>query len=250
MERRRSVRVPVLASVTLLRNKENVGAYRVLNLSAGGALLAGAAPVSRADRVEALLQLPAGRPLRLEAVVARESSGPPAPAFAIEFARVSPGAEDLIHQAVVTALQEAQAASVVTVSPSLQMCLALRTELRGLGLLSFAVSSALDAMQFLARPNHVSAVLVDAAVGASLRNDLLASVADEHPRVLRVLGGSAAAPPPADHSPGDHTLVQEVLTEPWTREALSRALRLPARRPRLDPSGTEPRVGGHRRDVV
>ena len=187
MERRRSVRVPILATVTLLRDKEPMGTYRVLNLSAGGVLLAGALPVSRTDKVESLLQLPSGRPLRLEATVAREWSGPPTPAFALQLVRVSPGAEDLIHGAVVTALQEARAAAILTVSPSLEVCAALRRELRDLGRVSFAVSSPLDAVQFLAQPNGVSAVLVDADIGVSVRNDLMASLADEHPDVLRAL---------------------------------------------------------------
>jgi hypothetical protein len=234
MERRRSVRVSLLATVTLLRDKEPMGTYRVLNLSAGGVLLAGTLPVSRTDKVEALLQLPSGRPLRLEAKVAREWSGPPTPAFALQLVRVSPGAEDLIHGAVVTALQEARAAAILTVSPSLEVCAALRRELRDLGRVSFAVSSPLDAVQFLAQPNGVSVVLVDASIGVSVRNDLMANLADEHPDVLRVLLVSNAGHLPVENSPRDHSLVQAVLVQPWTREATMRALRLSPRRPRLD----------------
>jgi PilZ domain len=229
MERRRSVRVPLLATGTLLRNKEHIGTYRVLNLSAGGVLLAGTLPVSRTDKLELLLQLPTGRPLRLEAIVARESSGPPTPAFALQLVRVSPGAEDLIHGAVVTALQEARAAAVLTVSQSLEVCVALRRELLGVGQLSFGVSSPLDAVQFLAQPNGVSAVLVDASIGASVRDDLMANLADEHPGVARALLVSTAGHLPLESS-DDHPLVQEVLVQPWTGEAIMRAL--PARRPR------------------
>ena len=241
MERRRSVRVPILATATLFRDKEPMGTYRVLNLSAGGVLLAGTLPVSRTDKIESLLQLPSGRPLRLEATVAREWSGPPTPAFALQLVRVSPGAEDLIHGAVVTALQEARAAAILTVSQSLEVCAALRRELRDVGRVSFAVSSPLDAVQFLAQPNGVSAVLVDATLGVSVRNDLMANLADEHPDVLRVLLVSNAGHLPVESSPGDHSLVQEVLVQPWTGEATMRALRLSARRPRLDhaASGTD-----------
>ena len=190
--------------------------------------------MSTTDKLELLLQLPSERPLRLEAIVARESSGPPTPAFALQLVRVSPGAEDLIHGAVVTALQEARAAAVLTVSQSLEVCAALRRELRDVGQLSFAVSSPLDAVQFLAQPNAVSAVLVDATIGASVRDDLIANLADEHPGVLRVLLAPTAGHLPVESSPGDDSLVQGVLVPPWTREATMRALRLPPGRPRLD----------------
>jgi hypothetical protein len=236
MERRRSVRVPLLATGRLLRDKEHVGTYRVLNVSAGGVLLAGTLPVSRTDKLELLLQLPSGRPLRLEAIVAREWSGPPTPAFALQLVRVSPGAEDLIHGAVVTALQEARAAAVLTVSQSLEVCVALRRELLGVGQLSFAVSSPLDAVQFLAQPNGVNAVLVDASIGVSVRNDLMANLADEHPGVVRALLVSTAGRLPLERS-AEQPLVQEVLVQPWTGEAMMRALGLPARRPRASGRG-------------
>jgi hypothetical protein len=129
------------------------------------------------------------------------------------------------------------------VSQSLEVCLALRRELLGVGQLSFAVSSPLDAVQLLAQPNAVSAVLVDACIGASVRHDLMAILADEHPGVVRALLVSSAGPAPLERSRGDHTLVQEVLVQPWTGQELLRQLRLPARRPRLDPgaSGTDRR---------
>jgi hypothetical protein len=244
------VRVPFLATVALLRDKQYIGTFRVLNISAGGVLVAGQLPVARTDRLELLLQLPSGRPLRVEAVVAREATGGE-PAFALQLVRVSPGAEDLIHSAVVTALQEARAAAVLMVSHSLELCVALRRELRSVGQLSFAVGSPLEAVHFFTQPNAVGAVLVDAAMGASARDDVLAYLADEHPRLLRVvvsaeeaLPGLAAA---AGNVPGD-SLAQEVLLKPWTREATIRALRLPVRRAQaadrapLAPSG--PARGG------
>lgn len=223
--------MPLLATMTLLRNKEHIGTYRVLNLSAGGVLLDGPLPVARTDKLEVLLQLPSGRPLRLEATVARESGGPRAPAFALQLVRVSPGAEDLIHSAVVTALQEARAAAALVVSPSLELCVALRHDLRGEGQPSFAVGSPFDAVQFFNQPTGVHAVLVDAAISVSVREDLLAFLADEHPRVLRVVVAAAEASPAVPASSlGDHSLVQELLARPWGREAIVRALRLPVRR--------------------
>jgi hypothetical protein len=194
-------------------------------------------PVSRTDKLELLLQLPLGRPLRLQAIVARESSGPPTPAFALQLVRVSPGAEDLIHGAVLTALQEARAAAVLTVSQSLEVCVVLRRELLGVGQLSFAVSSPLDAMQFLSQQNAVSGVLVDASIGASVRNDLMANLAEEHPGIVRALLVSTAGRLPLESSPGDHTLVQEMLVQPWTGEAMMRVLGLPPRRPRASGRG-------------
>jgi hypothetical protein len=224
------VRVPFLATVALLRDKQYIGTFRVLNISAGGVLVAGQLPVSRNDKLEVLLQLPSGRPLRVEATVAREATGADGPAFALQLVRVSPGAEDLIHSAVVTALQEARAAAVLMVSHSLELCVALRRELRSVGQLSFAVGSPLEAVHFFTQPNAVGAVLVDAAMGASARDDVLAYLADEHPRVLRVVASAEETLPLMGSSPGDSSLAQEVLLKPWTREATIRALRLPVRR--------------------
>jgi hypothetical protein len=247
-ERRRSVRVPFLATVALLRDKQYIGTFRVLNISAGGVLVAGQLPEGRSEKLEVLLQLPSGRPLRVEATVAREATGAEAPAFALQLVRVSPGAEDLIHSAVVTALQEARAAAVLMVSHSLELCVALRRELRSVGQLSFAVGSPLEAVHFFTQPSSVGAVLVDAAMGASARDDVLAYLADEHPRVLRVVVSAEESLPVSGNLPGDSSLAQEVLLKPWTREATIRALRLPARRAQvadrapLAPSG--PARGG------
>ena len=234
-DRRRHVRAPLLAHVMLFQEQRCLGSFRVLNVSAGGVLLSGESPTLTGRKITVILELPGLRPLRAEAVVARNLASPAGPqrlrrpvrdepdelAFALAFTRISASGQDLLQDAVLMTLEEAGAATVLIAAASIGTGLALKRDLERLGRPSFCVSSAQEAIRFFELKNAVSVALIDEAFAHDDEVRLLDHLADRQPRVLRVL-----------LSPQDTTLhsqAEEVLALPWAREDLRRLLRLCAR---------------------
>ena len=66
-ERRRHKRMKVKASAFILREGKFHGSYHVENISAGGLMLVGRAPLPEGEEVEVVLQLPGYPSIRLNA---------------------------------------------------------------------------------------------------------------------------------------------------------------------------------------
>jgi CheY-like chemotaxis protein len=225
-ERRQHLRAALAASVVLTRNQERIGSFGIINLSAGGVLAAGEPPIKVGERLDALLHLSAGCEVRAEAVLTRCAQTRRGATFALSFPRISADAEDAIQDAVLAALEETRGASVLIVDDSTEICSALRMQLRRLGHRAFAVGTPLEAVHFLQQPNNIAVALVDLVLGTSNGLDVLAYLADQHPKVRRVLMSGRALPSQLELA--RHTVLpfsaHEVLPKPWTESSLSRAV--------------------------
>jgi hypothetical protein len=233
-DRRRHIRAPLLAHAMLFQEQRCLGSFRVLNVSAGGVLLAGESPTLTTRKITVILELPGIKPLRAEAVVARNlvrsaASDPgrrpgdqDEHAFALAFTRISASGQDAVQDAVLMTLEEAGAATVLIATESIGSGLALKRDLEGLGRPAFCVNSAMEAARFFELKNEVSIALVDEIFAKDPGTHLLGQLATEQPRVLRVL-----------LSAQDTTLhpeAEEVLALPWLPEDLHRLLQLRARK--------------------
>jgi hypothetical protein len=240
-DRRRHVRAPLLAHVMLFQEQRCLGSFRVLNVSAGGVLLAGQSPALVSRKVTAIVELPGARPLRAEAVIARNlaldaglaawspssrrtgqyEDDPREIAFALAFTRISASGQDALQDAVLTTLEEAGAATVLVATESVGCGLALKRDLDRLGRPSFCVNSAMEAARFFELQNTVSIAVVDEAFAADAVTGVLRHLAEEQPRVLRVLlsGQDSTLHPQAE----------ELLSTSWLPEDLRRLVRLRGR---------------------
>jgi hypothetical protein len=240
-DRRRHVRAPLLAHVMLFQEQRCLGSFRVLNVSAGGVLLAGQSPALVSRKVTAIVELPGARPLRAEAVIARNLALEPGPdsarsgpqrggrhvddqreiAFALAFTRISASGQDALQDAVLMTLEEAGAATVLVATESIGCGLALKRDLDRLGRPSFCVNSAMEAARFFELQNAVSIAIVDDAFTADGGVGVLSQLAENQPRVLRVLLSR--------HDSTLHPEAEEVLSTSWLPEDLRRLVRLRGR---------------------
>jgi CheY-like chemotaxis protein len=212
----------------LLRAEESLGSFRVINASVGGLLLGGTTPGPLGTQVEVVLRLGAERPLRTKAVVCREQASRDGTAFAISFLDLSAQDEAQIQSAVDSFLERVRAASVLVVDDSREVGQALSLELAKLGQSAHAVQTPLEAVCLLEERNQVAVAIVDLVLGAEHGLDLIAYLADRHPRVRRVLMSGHAHP--AQLALSRHSAARsaphEILAKPWTHQTLARAVGL------------------------
>lgn len=228
-DRRRHVRAPLLAHVMLFQGDRCLGTFAVLNLSAGGVLLAGQPPDRAGGKLTVILELPGARPLRAEALPVRDrgQDWPPPltaedqPAFALAFTRISASGQDALQAAVLTTLEEARAATVLIATPATGHGLALKRDLERSARPAFCVNRIAEAAGFFELRNAVSIALVDEAFATTPEAPLLKHLAEQHPRVLRVLISSQDSTM--------HPLAEEVFAMPWTTDDVRRLLRLRGR---------------------
>jgi hypothetical protein len=223
-DRRRHIRAPLQAHVMLFAAHRCFGSFRVLNLSAGGLLVAGTAPRAGKGKLSLILELPGTRLLRAEVTLARplsRKSPQPlteAPAFALAFTRISASGQDAIQDTVLGTLEEAQAANVLIATAAVGEGLALKRAFDRLGRASFCVNAAAEVLRFFELRNRVSMALIDEAFAAGPQTRLLQQLADQQPKVLRVLLSA--------QDTTLHAEAEEVLAQPWLEEDLLRLLGL------------------------
>jgi CheY-like chemotaxis protein len=174
-------------SAALSRNCARLGTFRVINLSAGGALFRGARPVAVGDAIDLALSLPGGQYVDTSAVVLREGRLHERPTFAVAFVDPSPAARDAIEAVVRAALEELRTAEVLVVDFSEQACRDCAERLQRLGLRSYGVTTALEALHTLDADHHFQAALVNVYLGADDGREVLVHLATKHPRVRRIL---------------------------------------------------------------
>jgi CheY-like chemotaxis protein len=227
-ERRRHPRAPIAASAVLLKGEQRLGSYRVINLSAGGLLLAGEAPPEGPETLRVSLRVGGDATLKAQVALLRQAHAHRAPSFALSFVDLDADAEDMIQNAVLEALEQATTASVLVVDDSPEICHALRLQLSRLGHRSYTVGTPLEAVDYLEQPNQVSVALVDLVLCGSNGLDVLAYLAEQHPGVRRVLMSGRAQPGQLELA--RHSLFKfsahDVLAKPWTDGALTRAIAL------------------------
>lgn len=186
-EKRRTARGQVSATVVLLHEQRSLGSHRVLNLSRGGALLVGKAPVSRPAGMEALVRLSPGRVVRAGATIVREESVDESTVFAIEFSSMSADDRTAIESVVLTAVEDERdpTALIVTGVPDLQ--LRLRDTLADLGHRAFSVGALADLQRLLDAPNSLTVVLVDLGLEPALLDEVVELLTEQHPSIRRIL---------------------------------------------------------------
>jgi CheY-like chemotaxis protein len=227
-DRRKHSRAFLRASAVLLRANESLGSFRVINASVGGLLLGGPPPAPIGTEVEVVLRLGPDRPLRSKSVVCREQAGRDGSAFAISFLDLSAEDEAHIQHAVDSFLERVRSAAVLVVDDSREVGQALSLELARLGQAAHAVQTPLEAVCMLEERNQVAVAIVDLVLGNEHGLDLIAYLADRHPRVRRVLMSGHAHPAQlalARHSAAK-TAPHEILAKPWTHTSLARAVGL------------------------
>jgi CheY-like chemotaxis protein len=231
IEHRRYRRAALLATADLHLPEDGapLGRFSVINASAGGLLLAGKAP-GETGRLQVVVHLPDGRSVQTPAEVVRRRPGRGRATFALSFAEPAPEAQLAIDDAVWAAVAASSSAEVLIADGNLEATHALREDSYRLGYRAFAVSTPLEVIDALARPNQVKVAVVDAVLtghgsGWGEGPEVLSYLAESHPSVRRVLMVSpnqlwqlelARDPSVA----GAHA----VLTKPWDDPALDLAL--------------------------
>jgi CheY-like chemotaxis protein len=166
----------------------------VEDLSSGGARVSGGPDLIIGEMVRLLLNLPGRGPFSMSGrVVRRFHEGRPSAegrAFGISFTRISEPATPS-QEATVTAMREhhgLQEQMVLVVDESTRACFAMVQALQKVGRKAIAVTTPLDAIEWLLDGgSHFDVALVDIVQGQSDGCDLLSFLADEYPEVRRVL---------------------------------------------------------------
>jgi hypothetical protein len=84
-EKRRHPRLPVSGAAMVVKANACLGRFWMVNLSVGGALIAGEPPLALGERVALRLELGAQQAVSVEATVVRVGKGPPNPTVGFAF---------------------------------------------------------------------------------------------------------------------------------------------------------------------
>ncbi|HET6344087.1 MAG TPA: PilZ domain-containing protein [Myxococcota bacterium] len=192
-ERRKHPRFAALSPALVVGEGGVTGHCLVEDLSAGGARISGCPDLLVGEVVRLLLQLPGRGPFSLAGRVVRrlqESAPGRGVAFGISFARVPVNAGGTV-EGTVQALAESHNPDdtvVLVVDHSTHTCLNLVQDLGRVGRKAIAVTTPLDAIEWLLDGgSHIDTALVDIVMGQSDGCDLLSFLADEYPGVRRVV---------------------------------------------------------------
>jgi hypothetical protein len=190
IEKRRHLRVPVAAAAVVLKENACLGRFWMVDLSVGGALVAGDIPVALGDRVALRIELGTQQSVRLDATVVRLLRGPrnPAVAFAFEESGTGPEQDDsrrtLAHLVAGALKNDPRAVLIVEDSPVASR--ELKFQVRCLGWACVTVPSALDAIVLLKDAQCFAFVLVGMHGKAEAAAALRRFLAETHPQIGRL----------------------------------------------------------------
>lgn len=219
-DRRRHPRTEVVATAMVFSSNRLHGTFLVQDLSAGGARLVGRVEAAKDDPLTVLLQFPGRAGFSVAARVARHDGRDGEARTAVVFVDLAPEEEDAIHEAIVVALAR-NAATVLVIDREGPSRDALERDLRSLGHQAVSVTTPLEAISWLDRPDgRIATVLVDVSDGAAQGLEVLDFVGEHHPRIRRVVVGEGFRSDLALRSGRAH----RVLRKPWNRDALAETL--------------------------
>jgi CheY-like chemotaxis protein len=229
LERRRSPRATLASRVHLRRDHELLGTFEVLNLAAGGLLLAGEPPPTGDALLEVSLPLheeEEGSELVVPGRLLRVRPTRHGPTFVFTFADLSSDTAVRLQRKIDQNVARAQSARVLIVDDSREIGDALRLQLGWLGHDAHAVTTPLEAVRVLEGPNRVSCAIVDLVLGGADGLDLIAYLAEQHPHIRRVLMSGHGSPGQIGITTRFRPEVgpHEVLGKPWSESTLARAL--------------------------
>lgn len=230
-ERRSYVRARVVATATVWARGLCKGSYIVENLSLGGVYVSGGPAVRVGEDIKVILELPRG-PVEVRGKVLRSETGTRDCTLAIRFEATARRTRDAIGSAVADALEAASRdasvrpePTVLVVDDSLLVRESLTRDLRCAGWEVACFSTSLDALDFLDRPDSQIRVALIDLVWTRGNDDLLRFLADERPRIRRVLMADRARSPGRGEPLDDVAArADAVLPKPWNAEALATAL--------------------------
>jgi CheY-like chemotaxis protein len=231
LDRRHSFRVCIPGSASVWHKGMLSGYYAVRDLSIGGCGLRGRGVCRVNDEVLVHLHVPPQSSLSLNAIVARvDEQG-----LGLRFERTSPRAEDYIQDLVVNAFASSHAYAVgevaLVVEPRTEARNELVALLKRLGQPATGVASALDAVQLLlAQEERIAYVFIEAESRQLPSFELVEYLANQHPRVRRVLmgEGSTIGNYWSVEATGEvHALLETPCNEDATRRVLARLRSVP-----------------------
>jgi CheY-like chemotaxis protein len=183
-DRRGTVRASVTATAYLVIEERLQGPYRIENLSAGGVLLGEAVSLNSASEVRLLLVLPKRDLLSMRARLARSGRDK----TALAFVNLAADAEDRIHEAVLSNLEQAFGPGVLVVDSSREVRRRLAGELSQLGCRVRLSATPLEAVRLIEDLDlMLDVVMVDLFFGGADGSALLELAAKERPGIRRVL---------------------------------------------------------------
>jgi CheY-like chemotaxis protein len=228
-ESRRDTRAPLLATALVSKDGEALGLFKLVNLSAGGALLSGRLEMPVGTRMEVTLRMPWRPSMRMEAELARVDSSSGEATFALAFPTLPASDGDVIHSAVVHLLRKVRSARVLVVTEQeLEVCHSFVVAIEDLGCSAIAVTTVGEALRLLEASSTLRVVIFDERLRRNGSPDLLAHLAREQPKIRRVLLSDARH----DGNPCLQIGVQAVLEKPCTAAALAVALAIAPARPK------------------
>jgi CheY-like chemotaxis protein len=234
-ERRCSPRASLASRVVVRRQEESLGTFEVLNLAAGGMLLAGEPPspsnqLAPDEGVNVVLDLALGKPLVLPGHLMGARRTRHGSAFVFAFSALPAPVRAELQVRIDGNVARARAAHVLVVDDSREIGDALCLQLDRLGMAAHAVTTPLEALRLLEEPNQVQAAIVDMVLGGANGLDLLAYLSDQHPKIRRVLMSGHSAPGHLELTAmGHQASPHDVLAKPWSEATLTRALALAKR---------------------
>jgi CheY-like chemotaxis protein len=190
-QRRQHERAPLALSATAFRDRARLGSFRVVNLSAGGALFRGTRPVPVGEQVDLSISLPTGEFVRTRGVVLREGRLHERPIFAVAFAGISAADRRAVQELVAAVLEQMRQAYVLFIDGSEAACRALCEKARRCGFPSFAVTTALEALHLLDAGVKFRSVFVSLYLGGDDGREVLRHLEAKCPGVRRVLMSAA-----------------------------------------------------------
>jgi CheY-like chemotaxis protein len=226
--RRRHSRREVLATAMVFTAHRMHGSFLVQDLSAGGACLIGHLDTAPNARLTLLLQFPGKTPFSVSAEVVRhDERGLTRARTAVAFIDLTADQEDVIQEAIATALERERArqkATVLVLAPDDDGRDALEQDLRALGLEPVGVGTPLEALAWLERPGmRISTVLVDVSPGVSTGLDVLDFLGEHYPAIQRVVMADEVRPFRLDLALRSGR-AHRILRKPWDRRRLAEAM--------------------------
>ena len=205
------------------------GQCLVEDLSASGAKVSGATLLQIGERVRLLLQLPGRRPFSMQARVVRrlESNETNVASYGVVFESLPNAGLDSAAETVANLRARPGHAEpvILVVDDSAKTCHNLVRDLMQVGRQAIAVTTPLDAIEWLLDGgSHFDVALVDVLLNNASGCDLLGFLAEEYPEVRRVV---MSDPMRSLQVARAQRLTQPhgVLYKPWDHDTLMHALR-------------------------
>lgn len=207
--------------------------FAIENLSATGALLVGDLVLAPSERIKLLLHIDGERPLGVTAEVVRiQSLSTDRSRVAVRFHEVEFETQAWIQNLVLSAIDRQWITAdpaILVVDDEPATCIAAERDLRVLGWTVVSAASSVEVVRWLRdRSVRFEAALVEACLDRINSLALLGQLADEHPRIRRVLVSKRVPSRDDENALVSNALVSACahafLQKPWDPDMLMDAI--------------------------